>query len=79
MCNGMTYLFLGIRLHTIMGDARELSGGRRQLKDNSEEAIIHQGSLKEATRIYEGLLLLSQRVSLIPWQASSAKQKKSGS
>lgn len=74
----MTYLFIGIRFHTIIGDARELSGGRRQLKDKSAEAIIHQGSLREATRIYEGLLLLSQRESLIPWQASSAKQKKSG-
>lgn len=59
----MTYLFIGIRLHTIIEDARELSGGRRQLKDKSAEAIIHQGSLRETTRIYEGLLLLSQRES----------------
>lgn len=58
-----------------MGEARELSGGRRQLKDKSEEAIIHQGSVREVTRIYEELLLLSQRANLIPWQASSAKQK----
>lgn len=38
--------------------------------------IIHQESLREATGMYGRLLLLSQRVNLIPWQVSSASNLK---
>lgn len=41
---GITYLFIGIRLHTIMGEAREVRFGRKRLEDKSK-VIIHQGPL----------------------------------
>lgn len=68
-----------------MGEAREVRCGRKQLEAKNR-VIIHQESLREATGMYGRLLLLSQRVNLIPWQVSSAsilkekwgmKQKKS--
>lgn len=59
------HLFIGIRLHTIMAEAREVGCGRKHLREKSK-VIIHQESLREVTGIdWGGVLLLFQRVSLI--------------
>jgi hypothetical protein len=60
-----------------MAEAREVRCGRKQLKDKSK-VIIHQESLREATGIYGGLLLLSQRVNLIHGGLAVQESKKSG-